>query len=113
MSVSQVRELSASPVSMPAKRQKLENQSIPRHSTSAKKKRRKLPPIQEGSGDDVLLREVKALLGEAAIEKALAEGLDYAPPVQAGDTLELEVGQLSSTGNTFCTVTARPLLIAS
>lgn len=101
MSASQVREQSTSPAPVPAKRQKLENQSISRHSTSAKKKRRKLPPIQEGSGDDVLLREVKALLGEAAIEKALAEDLDYAPPVQSGDTLELEVGELSSTGDSL------------
>jgi hypothetical protein len=95
------RELSGSPISAPAKRQKLEDQVVSKPAPpTKKKKKRKVPPIQEGSGDDVLLREVQTLLGEAAIEAAVSEEVDYVSPVQSGDTLELEVGSMSSTGKT-------------
>jgi hypothetical protein len=83
------------------KRQRLgDTDSNVRTSSISKKRKRKFPPVQDGSGDDVLKREVKTMLGEANLQKMVDEELEDDPPIQTGEIIELEVGQMSSTGKT-------------
>ncbi|KAG8910760.1 tRNA(m5U54)methyltransferase [Tulasnella sp. 418] len=72
----------------------------------AKKKRRqrKQPPPESGSSEDILLRDVKALLGEEAVQESISLGTEFESPLSKGQELEVIVSELSSNGEGICLV---------
>lgn len=81
-----------------SKRQKLDAEISQKKSVKPfKKKKRKVPPVQDGSGEDVLIREIRALLRDGNPQGSL-EDIDSPPPFQTGEIVELEVQAISSTG---------------
>jgi len=86
------------------KRQKIEDGSdttlknISKPKKVFKKKKRKIPQVQDGSGEDVLLREIRTILGVARAQEMEENDEDEDSPLQTGEVLELNIGGLSSTG---------------
>lgn len=68
----------------------------PKHAKLKKFKRP--PPPEPGSSEDVILRDVMALLGSEAVADANKLSLDYTSPLEKGVEIELLVSELSSNG---------------
>jgi hypothetical protein len=64
----------------------------------SKRARQKLLRFEPGSPDDVLWRDVKAILGNDAVDDAIRREVDFEAPVTFGDEFELEVIELGSNG---------------
>jgi hypothetical protein len=69
-------------------------------SKSAKKKKRnvKHKPIEPYSSEDVIHRDVVALLGRGVVDDLIAGGKDWTSPFQIKEEVELTVSALSSNG---------------
>lgn len=63
---------------------------------SKKKQKHKLP--QPYSSDDVVHRDVIALLGQDAVDKVIEAGKDWDSPFKTGQEVELTVSTMSSNG---------------
>ena len=89
------------------KRPRLES---PRPPKRGKKKKRTL--AESGSSDDVISRDVGALLGKELMEKAEAEGIEWESPFGFREEVDLTVSSISSTGMSYSKVCVRgPLLL--
>jgi hypothetical protein len=101
-----VRKSSPLPPPVVAKRPRLEPPIIvsPGNKPSSsgcsfpKKRKRKISKIENGSAEDVLLRDVKSLLGYETVQQLEEKNQLWDSPVQCGDILDLHVNELSSTG---------------
>ncbi|KAG8904695.1 tRNA(m5U54)methyltransferase [Tulasnella sp. 403] len=69
-----------------------------------KKKIRRPPPPESGSSEDVILKDVMALIGNEAVELATTNRTDYTSPLVKGQEMELVVSELSSNGEALCLV---------
>jgi hypothetical protein len=61
-------------------------------------KKRKYTPPEPGSSEDVISRQVVALLGEQVVASAEADGTDWASPFGFREQVELTVSSISSSG---------------
>lgn len=62
------------------------------------KKKQKHAYIEPYSTEDVVLHDVKALLGQDAFDQVMAEGSDWNSPFEHREEVQLVVSCLSSTG---------------
>lgn len=65
---------------------------------SAKRRKFQLQEPESGSSEDVVLREVRALLGVEAAERAQEEGWELKSPFEFLEEVEVEVSAMSSAG---------------
>ncbi len=86
------------------KRPRLESPLPPKRS---KKKKRTL--IVSGSSEDVISREVVALLGKELVEKAEADGIEWESPFGFREEVELTISSISSSGMSHSKVCAEAL----
>ncbi|KDQ17575.1 hypothetical protein BOTBODRAFT_29750 [Botryobasidium botryosum FD-172 SS1] len=63
-----------------------------------KKKQKRPPPAEPGSPEDVIWRDIVALLGQSAVDQAVREGKEWDTPLAFGQELELVVSDISSNG---------------
>jgi tRNA (uracil-5-)-methyltransferase len=97
---------SMTPSSPPAKKARLDGESelvaapTPKKQSKQPKKRKfKRPASPEpGTSEDVILRDVMALLGSEAVQAAKDAGSDYTSPLERGQEIDLVVSELSSNG---------------
>jgi hypothetical protein len=68
----------------------------------SKKKKHTTP--QPGSSEDVVSREVVALLGEELVARAEADGVEWASPFGFREEVELTVSSISSSGMSYSKV---------
>jgi hypothetical protein len=61
-------------------------------------KRKKHPPPEIGSSEDVISREVVRLLGNQVVSRAEADGEEWKSPFGFRDEVELTVSSISSSG---------------
>ncbi|KAG8835768.1 tRNA(m5U54)methyltransferase [Serendipita sp. 399] len=101
----------------PTKKPRLEEESkrdtIMRSPAQPKKKQkmskkalRKILHHEPGTPDDVVWQEINELLGKDVIDDAIARGRDLKSPVQFGDVFELDVAEISSTGDSLSVLPA-------
>ncbi|KAI0247844.1 S-adenosyl-L-methionine-dependent methyltransferase [Lactifluus subvellereus] len=64
----------------------------------SKNKRKKHTPLESGSSEDVISREVVALLGEEIVARAEADGTEWKSPFGFREQVELTVSSISSSG---------------
>ncbi|KAL2132377.1 hypothetical protein VTI74DRAFT_3887 [Chaetomium olivicolor] len=95
-------DLGATPMATQANTQKPQGKrSFPHgHHRKAAKHRKKEKPVQEGSHEEVLLADVQALLASQKLADETAdEASESAPLPEQGSEIEVEVVELSSTGD--------------
>lgn len=111
-SSSSVRTRSLTPSSPPSKKARLDGESeLPavaspqaakKQPRQPKKRKFKRPASPEpGTSEDVILRDVMALLGAEAVQAMKEAGTDYTSPLDRGQEIELVVSELSSNGEIF------------
>ena len=74
------------------------------HPSKRNKKKKKIP-VESGSSEDVISREVVALLGKELVEKAEADGSEWESPFGFREEVELTVSGISSSGMSYSKVT--------
>ena len=87
------------------KRPRLDSPRPPRRS-----KKKKQAPVESGSSEDVIFREVVALLGKELLAKAEADGIELESPFGFREEVELTVSSISSSGMSCSKVCAEMLL---
>ncbi|KAH9075529.1 S-adenosyl-L-methionine-dependent methyltransferase [Lactarius deliciosus] len=75
------------------KRNRLESPLPPKRS-----KKKKKTPVESGSSEDVISREVVALLGKEVVAKVEADGVEWESPFGFREEVELTVSSISSSG---------------
>ena len=86
----------SSPIPLPQSGDKRARLESPHPSKRSKKKRK--PPVEPGSSEDVIFREVVGLLGKELVEKAEANGIEWESPFGFREEAELTVSSISSSG---------------
>ena len=76
----------------------------PRPPKRSKKKKRTL--AESGSSEDVISRDVGALLGKELMEKAEADGIEWESPFGFREEVDLTVSSISSSGMSYSKVCA-------
>ncbi|KZT35431.1 tRNA methyltransferase [Sistotremastrum suecicum HHB10207 ss-3] len=66
-----------------------------------KKRKKKHAEIEPYSSDDVLWRDVTALLGAEATSEAASKGTEWDAPIEWGAEVEVEMSELASNGKFF------------
>lgn len=97
----QVHTLPASEIELPAvKRPRLiGKKGVKGESKRARKRREKQKDLPElCSAEDVLWRDVIAVLGQDVVDKAMEEGVEFESPFEYHQEVELEVSSLCSSG---------------
>ena len=72
------------------------------------KKKRKHAPLESGSSEDVISRQVVALLGEEIVARAEADGTEWKSPFGFREQVELTVSSISSSGMSYSKDPCRP-----
>ena len=62
------------------------------------KRKKKYPPPEPCSAEDVLWRDVRDLIGKDVADGIIAEGREWESPFERGEEVEVEVSVVSSTG---------------
>lgn len=75
------------------KRPRLESPRPPKRG-----KKKKHAPVESGSSEDVIFRDVVALLGKELLAKAEADGMEWESPFGFREEVELTVSSISSSG---------------
>lgn len=78
----------------PPKKEKVKEKTSKK--ASKRKQRDQLP--EPCSSDDIIARDVAALLGQETVQSILADGTERSSPFEYGQELELVVSELSSNG---------------
>jgi hypothetical protein len=73
---------------------------------SKRSKKKIKHPIEPGSSEDVISREVVGLLGKELVEKAEADGIEWESPFGFREEVELTVSSISSSGMSYSKVCA-------
>ena len=71
------------------------------HRPTRRAKRKKQTPVESGSSEDVISREVLGLLGKELVEKAEADGITWKSPFGFREEVELTVTSISSSGMSY------------
>jgi len=82
----------------------LESPRPPRRS-----KKKKKTQVESGSSEDVIAKDVIALLGKEIVEKAEANGIEWESPFGFREEVELTVSSISSSGMSYSKVCAETL----
>jgi hypothetical protein len=77
-------------------------------SAPKRSKKRKHTPLESGSSEDVISREVVALLGEEIVARAEADGTEWKSPFGFREQVELTVSSISSSGMSYSKGPCRP-----
>lgn len=86
------------------KRPRLESPRPPKRG-----KKKKHAPVESGSSEDVIFRDVVALLGKELLAKAEADGMEWESPFGFREEVELTVSSISSSGMSCSKVRGSPL----
>jgi hypothetical protein len=86
------------------KRPRLESPRPPKRG-----KKKKHAPVESGSSEDVIFRDVVALLGKELLAKAEADGMEWESPFGFREEVELTVSSISSSGMSCSKVCAETL----
>jgi hypothetical protein len=77
-----------------------------KHLVPKRSKKKKHTTLQPGSSEDVISREVVALLGEQLVARTEADGAEWSSPFGFREEVELTVSSISSSGMSYSKVRA-------
>ncbi|PVF95764.1 S-adenosyl-L-methionine-dependent methyltransferase [Serendipita vermifera] len=75
--------------------------NVKKQSKMSKRILRKLVHPEPGTPDDVLWHEIREKIGHSIVEEAVERGVDLESPVKFGDIMEVDVLELSSSGDSI------------